>query len=146
MDDSRVRRVHGYIALETEVRPSPIDKLGLFAKRDIPRGTVVAAWGGRILTRTEIDGLPARFRTNYSLPIYPGFYLAEAKAEDLDASDFINHSCDPNCHIVNFLIMLAKRRIKAGEELTADFDCGRKSGVRSACHCGSGKCRRFVYF
>ncbi len=146
MDSARLRRVHGYTAPETEVRPSPIDKLGLFAKVDIPIRTVVAAWGGRILTETEIKRLPAKFRTNYALPLYPGFYIAETKEKDLDASDFINHSCDPNCRIINLLVMVTQRRIRAGEELTSDFDSGPDLGIKSRCGCGSEKCRHIVYF
>ncbi len=146
MDKAAHRRVHGYVFEQTEVRHSSIDKMGLFAKLDIPRNTVVAAWGGRILTKKEIDRLPPRFRTNYALPIYPGFYIAETNRGDLDSSDFINHSCDPNCKIANLLVMLTKRRVKSGEELTSDFDCGPNNGTRTHCNCGSNRCRHIVYF
>lgn len=140
------RRVHGYTAPETVVKKSPIDKLGLFSATNIPKNHVAAAWGGRVLTRKEIEQLPKGFRTNYALPIYPGLYIAESKSSDLDASDFINHSCDPNCRIVNRLVMLTNRRIRKGEELTADFDCGPKFGVRTLCRCNSKRCRHAVYF
>jgi hypothetical protein len=144
--DKRHRRVHGYIAPETEVRKSSIDALGLFAKRDIPKGVVVAAWGGRILTSKEIERLPEKFRTNYALSLYPGFYIAETSEKDLDSADFINHSCEPNCAIKNLLIMVTKRSVRRNEELTADFDAGAKFGKKAACQCGSKKCRRIVYF
>jgi len=140
------RRVHGYIAPQTEVCKSSIDALGLFAKRDIPKGVVVAAWGGRILTAREIKRLPEKFQTNYALPLYPGFYIAETNEKDLDAADFINHSCDPNCVIKNLLVMVTKRKIVRGKELTADFDAGPKYGVRTMCLCGNPKCRKVVYF
>lgn len=144
--DENNRRVHGYINPETQVRKSQIDKLGLFAKRKILKNTVVAAWGGRILTEKEIKKLPRRFRTNYALPIYRGFYIAETSAKDLDSADFINHSCEPNCKIVNFLIMLTKRIILPEEELTADFDSGQEFGKKTKCNCKSKKCRKIIYF
>jgi len=139
-------RVHGYTSPYTEVRSSPIHELGLFAAKNIPKGTVVAAWGGRIVTAEEIKHLPKGFATNYALPIYPGFYIAETKAEELDSADFINHSCKPNCRIVNLLVMRTDRKIKSGEELTADFDVGAKLGRKILCKCGSSKCRKIVYF
>ena len=146
-DQMLKRRVHGYTLFGTEVQPSKIDKYGLFATKSIPKGTVVAAWGGRILTAKEIKKLESKFTTNYALEIYPGFYIAETSAQDLDAADFINHSCEPNCKIVNRLIMIAKRKIKAGEELTADFDEGsQKIGKKTKCHCQSLHCRKIVYF
>lgn len=140
------RRIHGYTAPETEVRRSAIDKLGLFAKTTLPQGKVVAGWGGRILTQKEILKLPAKFKTNYALPLYPGFYIAESGNNDLDSADFINHSCEPNCRIVNLLIMITKRRIRSGEELTANFNHGPKYGRKTKCHCGAVKCRGVVYF
>lgn len=146
MNRKSLKRVHGYIAPETEVSHSPINGFGLFAKTSIPRGVVVAAWGGRILTSREIKILPPKFRTNYALPLYPGFYIAETKIRDLDSADFINHSCRPNCRIVNLLIMITKRRIKAGEELTADFDSGPRCGTKTTCLCGAVNCRKIVYF
>jgi hypothetical protein len=144
--DKKHRRIHGYISLETEVRKSPINGLGLFSKRTIPKSTVAAAWGGRILTKDEIRKLPKKFRTNYALPLYPGFYIAETASKDLDSADFINHSCEPNCMIKNFLIMITRRNIRPDEELTADFDSGPEFGVKTKCHCGSRKCRKLVYF
>ena len=140
------QRKHGYTALATEVRPSPIDKLGLFATVNIPRGKVVVVWGGQILTTAEVNKLPKNLRTNYALPIYPGFYIAETRAKDLDSSDFVNHSCDPNCKIANLLIMITKRPIAPDEELTADFDFGPRFGVKTKCNCGSKNCRKVVYF
>lgn len=138
--------MHGYTAPGTKVGKSPINKLGLFAKKTIPKGTVVAAWGGRVLTKNEVKKLPEKFRTNYALPIYPGFYIAEISDNDLDEADFINHSCEPNCSIENSLIMVAKRKINSGEELTADFDSGPKFGIKTKCTCGTEKCRTYVYF
>ena len=91
--------------------------------------------------------LRSKFSTNYALQLYPGFYIAETNTKELDAADFINHSCEPNCKIVNLLIMITKRKIGVGEELTADFDEGSpKIGRRTKCLCGSVHCRKIVYF
>ncbi|MFA7717978.1 MAG: SET domain-containing protein-lysine N-methyltransferase [Candidatus Absconditabacterales bacterium] len=139
-------RVNGYISPYTETKVSPIDGLGLFSARDIHKNEVVAAWGGHILTKDEISDLPDEISYNYALEIYPGFYLAETQRKELDRSDFINHSCDPNCKIVNKLIMITKRKIHKGEELTCDFSAKNNKGNKIICTCNSKKCKKSVYF
>lgn len=112
--------------------------------RRIERGTVVAAWGGRVRTRAEIDKL--ELSSNYALPIWGDIYLAETSEAELDDADFVNHSCAPNCDIQNKLVMVTRRPIRAGEELTADFDHGAMLGQATVCRCGSSACRETVYF
>lgn len=141
-----MKRNHGYTAPGTIVKKSPIHDRGVFAAKNFKRGTVVAAWGGHILTKAEIRKLPQAISSNYALPVYPGFYIAEISRRELDNADFVNHSCEPNCIIKNSLVMITRRSIKKGEELTCDFDHGIGVGRRTRCHCGSRKCKRIVYF
>jgi uncharacterized protein len=105
---------------------------------------VVAAWGGKVVREAELKKLPKAIGRNYAIEIYPGFYLAETTERELDASDFINHSCEPNCKIANNLIMLTRRVIKKGEELTADFL--NQHGTKVRCSCGAKRCKKFVRF
>ena len=59
---------------------------------------------------------------------------------------FINHSCDPNTFIrctrarAEFY---ARRRIRAGEELTCDYGESQHNG-RLPCRCGAANCRGFI--
>ena len=140
------KRIHGYPAPETIVKKSAIHSLGVFAAKNIKRGMVVVAWGGRILTKAEIKKLPKEIGSNYALPVYPGFYIAETSRKELDNADFVNHSCEPNCIIKNLLVMITKRNIKQGEELTCNFDHGRGVGKRTRCFCDSKHCKKYVYF
>ena len=142
----RTPRVHGYIAPETETRLSSIHGLGLFAKAPIPAGTVVAAWGGRVTTLAEVERLPAGIGFHYALELYPGFYLAERRVEELDSADFINHSCAPNCRIEQRFVLLAARDIAPDEELTADFSGRPGEGREFACKCGAPSCKGLIYF
>ena len=139
-------RVHGYTSPLTETRLSSIQGLGLFAKKNIRKGTVVAAWGGRAITKKEIEHLKKEMGYNYALQLYPGFYLAETEISDLDTSDFINHSCSPNCKIVKRFLMVARRDIKKEEELTADFSNHSNKGQKLVCNCGSPNCRKVIYY
>lgn len=125
---------------------SAIQGIGLFAKVAISKGTVVAAWGGRVTTKEEIENLPPEIGYHYALELYPGFYLAERSISDLDSADFINHSCDENCELVDKFIMRTGRDVRAGEELTADFSNHSDHGEHFVCNCGSEKCRGVIYF
>lgn len=141
----RKPRVHGYVSPKTETRPSHIQGLGLFAIQIIRVGEVVAAWGGKIATQAEIDTLPKDIASNYAFELHPGFYLAETRQEELDAADFINHSCEPNCKIESLLFMVAAREISPGEELTVDFSNNDQEGISFRCGCGSKACKGLVY-
>ncbi len=139
-------RIHGYVSCLSETRMSPIQGLGLFAKHEIPKGEVVAAWGGRVATKEEVSRLPKEIGFNYALQLYPGFYLAERKISELDSSDFINHSCSSNCEIKDHFVMLSKRKIMKDEELTADFSNQKTTGEKFVCGCKSKKCKKIIYF
>jgi uncharacterized protein len=138
------RRFHGYTSPNTETRKSAIHGLGLFAKKKLMRGVVVAAWGGKIVRESELRKLPKTIGRNYAIEVYPGFYLAEISAHELDASDFINHSCEPNCRIAEKLVMITERAIEKDEELTADFS--NPHGTKMHCTCGAERCKGLIRF
>ena len=59
---------------------------------------------------------------------------------------FINHSCDSNVFIriaYGRAEFYAKKKIKAGDELTCDYVDSHHDGTLPCC-CGSDKCRRFI--
>jgi hypothetical protein len=139
-------RVHGFVSSLAETRLSPIHGLGFFAKKKIHKGAVVAAWGGRVVSKKEIKSLPKEIGYHYALELYPGFYLAETKLSNLDSSDFVNHSCNPNCKIVKKFVMITKRPVLKGEELTANFSNHTNKGQKFICHCGTRNCKKIIYF
>ena len=138
-------RVNGYTSPKAEPRISPIQGIGIFAKERIKKGEVVAAWGGRVTTKEEIEKLPEEIAYNYALMLYPGFYLAERDLTELDAADFFNHACEPNCVIVDRFVLLCDKDIEAGEEVTADFSSDRHEGGSFVCKCGSKKCKGTIW-
>ena len=66
-----------------------------------------------------------------------------------DASFFMNHSCDPNCwfSVANSSIMVARRDIEPGEEITFDYGLQESANFpwfddgAFACGCGAKRCR-----
>ena len=131
---------------------SRIHGRGVFAKRNIPKGTrVIEYLGERILLeelcRDPEVAEPAR--------VY-AFYLDENTvidgARNGNDARFINHSCDPNCEAYCMderVYIYAMSDIARGEELTFDYKLAamknRLGEIRDSsahiCRCGSTKCR-----
>ncbi|KAF4318555.1 hypothetical protein BBO99_00000957 [Phytophthora kernoviae] len=82
-------------------------------------------------------------------------YIMElGKGEYIDArfkgsvSRFINHSCDPNCHLlkwrvkgVNRIAITALKDIESGTELSYDYQFHTKQAMEWKCHCKAKNCR-----
>ena len=91
---------------------------GLFALEPIPKGKCIAEYVGRTITDEEW----LRSRSRYL------FKVTEKKTIDgwnkKNLARFINHSCRPNCEIEirkGRVFVMARRGIKAGEELAYDY-------------------------
>ncbi|MBK9660631.1 MAG: SET domain-containing protein [Chitinophagaceae bacterium] len=111
------------------LKPSPIEGIGVFAIRDIPKGcrTIFSAGIGEWIKVSidEVEKLPAHSRNlvetyclydeeNYFVPSY-GFKL-------MDTVLYLNHSAQFNIASVNDGEQFeALRDIEAGEELLVDY-------------------------
>jgi uncharacterized protein len=130
-----------YRSPKTEVKPSPIQGLGLFAAAPIARGEIVAVKGGYVLTRAAWAELgrdlgPAEIEITEDLVIAP-----MRQDERAGAMLYTNHSCDPNIAIQGQIVLVAMRDIAAGEELTHDWATTDDGDDVMTCHCGSARCR-----
>jgi uncharacterized protein len=142
---------HGAGPLYT-VRRSGIHGRGVFAARDIPKGTRIIEYRG------------ARISYDLAAELYPDFedqpthtFLFELDENTVidagqrgNAARWINHSCAPNCEAVDEggrIYIEAIRRIRAGEELGYDYNITLEerhtAGERRrwGCLCGSATCR-----
>jgi len=63
-----------------------------------------------------------------------------------DASNYMNHSCDPTCWFDDYLQMSARRDIKEGEEITYDYATTELNDTKmiTECGCGSEICRGVI--
>ena len=70
-----------------------------------------------------------------------------------DASNFMNHSCDPTTWYVSDSLMTARRDIQPGEEITFDYGTSQtyhwpssipEIGERVKCFCGADNCRGII--
>ena len=135
-----------------EVRDSPLHGLGVFALRDIPRGTRIIEYLGERITHAEADRRYEHKQAGDShtfLFIADGATVIDAGVDGNEAR-FVNHACEPNCESViedRRVFIDAIRAIEPGEELTYDYQIQREAddppdidGI-FACRCGSAGCR-----
>jgi len=88
-------------------------------------------------------------------PNDPNFYVMALDSgwfidarEEANMSRFINHSCDPNCHLVRLNVggqmrvgVFSIKDIPAGEFLSYDYQFDTKHGEKFLCRCGAKGCR-----
>ena len=117
-----------------EIRRSGIDGLGAFALRPFKRGEVVLRWDiSRRVPRGVVSDLPGSEK-NYLHP-----YDEETLVVVQPPERYVNHSCDNNTAVRDFCDV-AVRDIRAGEEITSDYEADG-AGQRFECRCGAAKCR-----
>jgi hypothetical protein len=131
----------GVCFLTPKARPAPTRGTGYGSVvcEPIAAGEVVAAFGGRCVTRDEFDLLPANQQLR-SVQIDEHLYMVGAP--EPEPADFINHSCDPNCLLSGNVILVAGRDIAIGEELSYDYATTDGSDYDEfECACGTALCR-----
>jgi uncharacterized protein len=125
-----------------EVRPSPIEGLGLFAARPIDEGEACAVIGGTVLTDAEFSAFTAGRERWSAAAIDEGLNVVQAADDPLARG---NHSCDPNLWMADAITVVARRAIEAGEEATIDYALFTvDDDWRMDCRCGAWQCRRVV--
>ena len=132
----------------TIVRKSGIHKRGVFAKKDIAKGTFVVEYKGRKVTKAE----GARIDAETSKKGYT--YMFELnKKWDIDGNvsyngaKYINHSCSPNCKYAykrGHIWIVAKKKIKKWDELSYNYGFDFKNYQRHKCKCGSKNCVGYI--
>jgi SET domain-containing protein len=127
-----------------DVRPSPIAGRGLFARTDLAAGQRIIEYVGERITKDE-----SLRRCEAGNP----YIFALDDEHDLDGSvewnlaRFINHSCAPNCETEDDegrIWVVALRDIRAGEELTYNYNFDLTEFREHPCRCGAEHCVGFM--
>ena len=131
-----------------KIKKSKIDKNGLYANRDIKKGTKIIEYKGKIISVKQSETDP-KFDNGRAI------YLFNLnKKYDLDG-DFkfntarlINHSCDPNCEVFGSglkVFVYAMKNIKKADELSYDYGFSYDSDYKQfPCKCRSKNCIGFI--
>lgn len=110
--------------VQTELRPSSIHGLGLFACEPITQGQTVwehdAIFDGWIHINL-IQNPRFRVLRNHIEYLYPYDAEIESYIRAADNMNFANHSNEPNLLAPNKYLHIAARNIEMGEELTLDY-------------------------
>jgi SET domain-containing protein len=146
------------MARRIAARRSPIHGNGVFALEDIPRGTELIQYRGKLLTHAQADRLyGGTSETGHTfLFTLNDEYVIDANSGG-NIARWINHGCKPNCRAVleedeggdrrkDRVLIETLRAVKAGEELTYDYGIvlGERLTPRLkaiwACRCGARNC------
>jgi hypothetical protein len=127
-----------------EFRGSAIDRLGGFARADIPAGTHVIEYVGEKITKAESL---RRCEANNE------YIFTLDDEHDLDGNvpwnpaRLLNHSCAPNCEAVldeGRIWIIALRDIRPGEELTFNYGYDLENYREHPCRCGAVECAGYI--
>jgi len=140
-----------------EVRESQIHGRGVFAKRDIPKGTRIIEYVGDRVTKKESDRRAEQVISIYEQNKTTGaVYIFELnKRYDIDgnvphnSARFINHSCDPNAEtdiIRGKIWVIAIKDIKPGEEIFYNYGYDFEGTVEGehVCFCKTDRCVGYI--
>ena len=120
-----------------EVRESEGRGLGLFALHPFASGERIR----RVNIEREVteeQPLGAEDNPDHA-------FLSDGKLLLVGEPDrYLNHSCDPNAYVWyrgTDIDIIARRPIRAGEEITVDYLINNAGGNSWECRCGSERCR-----
>jgi SET domain-containing protein len=129
-----------------EVRPSHIEGRGLFAKAPIAKGEQLTRNGDddySIMTDEEFKAFSKTARTYDAMALGNGTHRVSNVSREQDPSNYGNHSCDANA-VTNDSGLVARRDIKADEEITSDYALHSSKDWSMVCNCGAKNCRKVV--
>jgi SET domain-containing protein len=128
-----------------EKRRSRIHGHGVYAIQPIPKNKRIIHYAGEKISNRESLKRELRYiRTGHIWC----FKLTNRTVIDAgvggNVARFINHSCRPNCYIDikdSVIWIRAARSIRAGEELTYDYNTDGEGLIKCRCH---PDCQRFL--
>ena len=126
-------------------RRSPISGWGVYAAQAIAEDTRIVDYKGELVSQAEGWRREQRYLPRQRIWI---FNVNERWVRDAayggNIARYINHACRPNCFVDvvgRTIWILASRRIRAGEELTYDYNTDGAAGI--ACRCRP-RCKRML--
>ncbi len=124
-----------------EVRKSPIDGKGVFARAPIPARRKIGEYAGEVISISEARRR-ARGRRRIAIVEIDDGYAFDGRVRG-NALSYMNHSCSPNTFMRIYrghVEFYSLRRVSRGEELTCRYGETHHNG-KLRCKCGSESCR-----
>ena len=136
------------------VRNSRVHGKGVFARKDIPKGTKIIEYVGNIVSSKEgLRIYEEQLKKSKETGVGAVYIFQLNRKQDIDGdvpwnpAKYINHSCNPNCKykiINNHIWIFSIRDIKKGEELNYDYDYDLYNYQDHLCKCNSKDCLGFI--
>lgn len=118
--------------------PAGSKGVGTFAVRDIKSGELVYTFPpGRLINGEGLASVPEEDKKWVDMIDLDTYEIIEPPAR------YLNHSCDPNI-LEKDRMGHALRDIKAGEEVTVDYEAIKYVGPAFECCCRSRNCRKRI--
>lgn len=137
-----MRLLHNWLSPKAQAKATEKKGWGSFAISPIARGELVASFGGYVVKKSDLSNFSAE-RISRSIQIADDLYLISG--ETPEPGDQINHSCDPNCGLMGSTVVVARRNIQVGEEITYDYAMSDSDAYDEfKCECKSKDCRGVV--
>lgn len=127
---------------------------GLQAASDIPAGSFIMEYVGEVVRSKEFR---SRVKSYNKQKIKHHYFMALRSDEIIDATvkgnitRFINHSCEPNCETQKWTVngdlrigFFTIRDLRAGEEVTFDYQFQRYGRKAQKCYCEAPSCRGYI--
>ncbi len=125
-----------------EVRNTKKYGKGVFSKKDIQKESLLAVFGGYIMTLKEEAQLDNSIKDS-AHQIYDNLVIGIKNKQEIQSVDFFNHSCEPNAGFKGQIFLIAMKNIKRGEEVTFDYAMvlGGDEPYELDCLCKKNTCR-----
>lgn len=136
-----------------KVKNSQVHGRGVYAKKDISKGTRIIEYLGKKITKEESQRIYDRqLELHKKNPSKTGsVYIFDAdEHHDLDGdvwwnlAKLVNHSCSPNCEALTeddgTIALYATKNIKKGTELNFNYGYDVECYEDHICRCGSKNC------
>jgi uncharacterized protein len=129
-----------YCCYKLAIKESKIHRYGVYAAEAIPANRKVMEYTGERINRIEAK---KRGDGDYTYLFAIDSYWTLDGSVGGSGAEMINHCCEPNLIsrvMKGHIIYMTLRDIKAGEELTIDYNFDTKI-ERTPCGCGAPGCR-----
>lgn len=136
-----------------KVKSSKVHGKGVYAKKDIEKGTRIIEYVGRKITKEESDRIyNKQLELHKKNPTKTGsvYIFNASETHDLDGdvwwnlAKLVNHSCSPNCEALTeddgTIALYAKKKIEKGTELNFNYGYDAECYEDHPCRCGSKNC------
>jgi hypothetical protein len=144
---SKIYRTTSWYDVRVEIRPSLIQGGGMFARKPIQAGEIVAIVGGTVMTEDVFHAYLATTSRFNATQIGERLHLVDLIQAPETVAGSINHSCDSNLWLPDEVTIVARRAIAPGEELTLDYALTTVEPdwqLDQHCQCGTTSCRQII--